>query len=56
MQKNEEAINMFPLNNKHGKTRQEETYNVTFVYTNRLKTSAIPYMARLLNKEGASLQ
>ena len=54
--KSEEAISMFPLNNKHGKTRQEETYNVTFVYTNRLKTSAIPYMARLLNKEGASLQ
>ena len=52
--KSEETVSMFPLNNKHGKTRQEELYNVPFAYTDRLKRSAIPSMARLLNKENAS--
>ena len=45
---------MFPLNKKHGRTRQEELYGVPFAYTERFKQSAIPSMARLLNKENAN--
>ena len=51
---NEETSYMFPLKKEHGRTRYEEPYAIPFAYTERLKYSAIPYMARLLNKEDQS--
>ena len=50
----EDTVSMFPLNNKHGQMGQEELYNMPFVYAKRLKRSAIPSMARILNRENAS--
>ena len=48
--KNENTKHMFPLNNKVIKgTRTQETFHVPFAYHERLRTSAIPTMARYLN-------
>ena len=53
--KNKQTNNMFPLNpvshNYDVKTRSREKYFVTLARTERLKSSAIPYMQRLLNAE-----
>ena len=47
--KNQKTSEMFPLNpNKC--TRVSETYKVPFAYTSRYANSAVPSMARLLNK------
>ena len=51
----EKTSQMFPLNkNGHIKTRHSEIYDVPFAFTNRLKFSSIPSMARLLNEESTS--
>ena len=53
--RNHQARGMFPLNpiaNQHNMTtRHREKFKVNKAKTERLKTSAIPYMQRLLNKE-----
>ena len=43
---------MFPINNIR-KTRPKEKYKVIHAYTDRLKNSAIPQMARQLNNDEA---
>ena len=40
---------MFPLNETRS-TRTKEKYKVIHAYTDRLKNSALPQMARQLNK------
>ena len=49
---NEKTKHMFPPNTKHTNvsTRSSEKYLVPFAYHERLKNSAIPAMARQLNK------
>ena len=47
--KNEKTKHIFPLNDNKT-TRVSEKYKVPFAYTSRLANSAIPCMARLLNK------
>ena len=47
----EATKDMFPLNQHTRGTRKPEKYHVPFARTDRLKNSAIPYMARLLNAE-----
>ena len=51
--KNTEMRKMFPMNPTHYavKTRFREKFEVTAARTERLKSSAIPYMQRLLNNE-----
>ena len=46
---NEKTAHMFPLN-ENKSTRVSEKFKVPFAYTKRLANSAIPTMARLLNK------
>ena len=48
--KNDKKKHMFPQNFNIN-TRNVERYQVTHGNTERLKTSAIPYMQRLLNNE-----
>ena len=50
----EATKDMFPLNEHNRSTRNPEKYHVPFARTDRLKNSAIPYMARLLNAEHQS--
>ena len=51
---NEKTCNMFPENKTKGTTRFKEKYSVPFAYTERLKNSAIPSMARQLNSYSAN--
>ena len=51
--KNEKTQHMFPLNETKT-TRLKEKYKVIHAYTERLKNSAIPQMARQLNKYEAT--
>ena len=46
---NQKTNHMFPENKTKGTTRNKEKYTVPFAYTDRLKNSAIPSMARQLN-------
>ena len=46
---NQKTNHMFPENKTKGKTRFKEKYSVPFAYTERLKKSAIPSIARQLN-------
>ena len=50
--KDEKTVHMFPLNDIKT-TRMQEKYKVPHTYTERLKNSAIPQMARQLNKHEA---
>ena len=52
--RSEATKDMFPLSQHTRMTRQSEKYHVPFARTDRLKNSAIPYMARLLNAEHQS--
>ena len=45
--KSELSSDLFPLTENH----HHEKYQVTFAKTDRLKSSAVPYMQRLLNSE-----
>ena len=47
--KNPKTVDMFPLNETRS-TRTKEKYKVIHAYTDRLKNSALPQMARQLNK------
>ena len=47
--KNPKTADMFPLNETRS-TRTKEKYKVIHAYTERLKNSALPQMARQLNK------
>ena len=49
--KNQQTCDMFPFNTNRTNvsTRKPETFQVTPANTERLKTSAIPFMQRLLN-------
>ena len=53
--KNSQTKHMFPENHNRKvydiKTRHKEKYLVTHANTERLQSSAIPYMQRLLNNE-----
>ena len=50
--KNEKTADMFPLNpNFDERLRDNEKYSVKFAHNNRLKDSAIPALARMLNDD-----